>query len=133
MTDVDPEREIDRMHEAIEDWFTGAIDDLAPFADALAPAFHIVSPDGTTRSREEIVASMAGAHGTSADTEPPFVIDIRNVERRDSAGDHHLVTYEEHQRAGGSWEARTSSAWLREEAAAPGGLAWVHLHETWLE
>lgn len=120
------------MHEAIAAWFTGG-GALAPFAEALAPSFRIVSPDGTTRDREAIVASMRVARGAHAGEEPPFVIEVRAVEHREAVADRHLVTYEEHQRRAGEWEARTASAWLREDAAAPGGLTWVHLHETWLE
>lgn len=121
------------MHEVIEDWLTGALADIGPFADALAPAFRIVSPDGETREREAVVASMHDAHGSHAGTSPSFAVEIRDLEHRELAAGCHLVTYEEHQRVEGTWEARTSSAWLREDETAPGGLAWVHLHETWLD
>jgi hypothetical protein len=129
---ADPTDEPRRMHEAIEAWFTEG-DDLAPFADALAEEFRIVSPDGTTRDRAAIVESMREADGVHAGEDPPFVVEVRNVEHPESVADRHLVTYEEHQRVEGEWEARTSSAWLREDAEAPGGLVWVHLHETWLD
>lgn len=120
------------MHDVIEAWFTEG-EDLAAFADALAPEFRIVSPDGTTRHREAVVTSMEGAAGVHAGEDPPFVVEVREATLRESAGDRHLVTYEEHQRIESEWEARTSSVWLREDAEAPGGLAWVHLHETWLD
>jgi hypothetical protein len=129
---TDPADEPGRMHDAIEAWFTDG-DDLDPFADALAEEFRIVSPDGTTRDREAIVGSMREAAGVHAGADPPFVVEVRDVEHRESVADRHLVTYEEHQRIDGAWEARTSSVWLREDDEAPGGLAWVHLHETWLE
>lgn len=121
------------MHEAIEDWFTGALDDLAPFADALAPGFRIVSPDGAVREREAVVASMREARGSHAGEDPPFVVEVRDAAVRDAAGDRYLVTYEEHQRTRDGWTARTSSAWLQAAPAAPAGLAWVHLHETWID
>lgn len=132
MADVAPADEVVRLHDAIEAWFTVG-EALAPFADALAPEFRIVSPDGTERDREAVVASMREAAGAHAGTDPPFVVEIRNVEHRESVAGRHLVTYEEHQRVGGDWEARTSSVWLRDDAEAPAGLSWVHLHETWLE
>jgi hypothetical protein len=76
---------------------------------------------------------MREAAGVHAGADPPFVVEVRAVEHRESVADRHLVTYEEHQRIDAEWEARTSSVWLREDDETPGGLAWVHLHETWLE
>ena len=43
------------------------------------------------------------------------------------------VTYEEWQR--GSWQpnnGRISTVLLQNDRVAPGGLAWLHLHEVWL-
>lgn len=128
----DPVAEVRRLHDVIEAWFLAETDDLAPFSDALADEFHIVSPSGVTRSKTDIVASMADARGRYADATPPFEVRIENATVRVEAGASWLVTYEEHQRVDGDWEVRTSSVLLRERADAPAGIEWVHLHETWL-
>lgn len=132
-SDVDPVREVRRMHTFIEDWIGGIRDDVSPFADALAPEFTFVPPDGVLRDRESAVAAMEDAGGAHADSTPHFVIEIENAERQLSVYGMHLVTYEEYQRVDGDWQARTSSVWLRETADTPSGLEWVHLHESWLE
>lgn len=129
---TDPVAEITRLHDEIEAWFRGTTDDLSPFADALADDFHIVSPGGNTRSEAEIVDSLADARGLHEGASQPFEIRIENATVRVDDGDSWLVTYEEHQRVDGDWEARTSSVLLRERASAPAGIEWVHLHETWL-
>ena len=128
----DPLFEVHRLHDVIEAWFLGGIDDLAPFAEALADDFHIVSPSGTTRSKAAVVEGMTDAQGMYEASSPAFGIRIENATVRVDDGDSWLVTYEEHQRVDGDWEARTSSVLLRERAVAPAGVEWVHLHETWL-
>ena len=129
---TDPAHEIHRLHAVIEAWFRSEIDALAPFADALAEDFHIVSPSGSTSTKAAVIEGMADAQGRFADADPQFEIEIKNTQLRVDDGDQWLLTYEEHQRIDGDWEARTSSVLLQEQAAAPAGVEWVHLHETWL-
>lgn len=107
---TDPEREVRRLHEVIEGWFAGTVADLSPFVDAMDGAFRIVSPDGGTRTRDEVVTSMREAKGVHAGSDPPFAIEIRDADHRTVAGGYHLAAYEERQRVDGDWEGRTSSA-----------------------
>lgn len=129
---MDAVEEVRRLHDAIGAWFRGETDDLAPFADAMADEFRIVSPDGTTSDREAVIAGLRGARGAHAGETPPFRVEIRDPEVRASPGDCRLVAYEEHQRAGGEWTGRASTALLRPADDAPAGVEWVHVHETWL-
>ena len=43
-----------------------------------------------------------------------------------------LATYEERQRCAGAITRRRSSALFAPAATAPGGVAWLHLQETWI-
>jgi hypothetical protein len=139
--------EVVALHEFFEAWLSGRIDRtddaFARFADALDPGFHIVSPSGEVRDRESITSGVESAHDAHPDG---FGIRIENVQTRDhvvaaadhgdgDAGDRCLLTYEEWQtnRGGdGDETARLSTVLFREAPDAPGGVAWRHVHETWL-
>lgn len=126
-------REVVEMHEAIEIWLVAGADDaLDRFERALAPEFVIVDPDGGRTERDELVEGFSRAGGSQAASTPPFEIEVREVETRITGEAFCLVTYEEWQRSDGDETGRISSA-LFQRADAPDGVAWVHLHETWLQ
>ena len=125
---VDPEWEVRRLHEVIEAWLRGETDDLAPFAEALAPEFELISPDGIVSDREAGLTGLREGHGD----DPELAIAIRNVEHRTTDGNWHLVRCEGHQSIDGESTGRVSSAVLEERTDAPAGLSWIHLQETWL-
>jgi hypothetical protein len=123
-------REIKRLHDFFVSYYTGETDDSSPFIDALAPDFEMVGPDGDVLGRGAVVSLVEGkarAYGPGT-----FAIDIRNVVLVESGDGYALVRYEEHQRTPDDDTARLSSAFLRSDAGAPGGLAWKTVHETWL-
>ena len=102
---VDPEGEVRRLHEIIEAWLRGETDDLAPFAEALAPEFELISPDGIVSDREAVLTGLREGHGD----DPELTIAIQNVERRTIADDWHLIRYEEHQSIDDESTGRVSS------------------------
>ncbi len=53
--------EVADLHAAFERWFAGdgADRELERIADALAPGFQLVAPDGTVLDRERVVAGIA--------------------------------------------------------------------------
>ena len=132
-SDVDPVREVERMHVFIEDWIGGLRQNISPFTEALAEEFTFVPPSGSVLDREEAIAAMEAADDAHADSSPSFRVDVQDAEVQLSVYGMHLVTYREHQRIDGEWHSRTSSVWLRETTRTATGLEWVHLHETWLE
>ena len=132
-SDVDPVREVERMHVFIEDWIGGLRQNMSPFTEALAEEFTFVPPSGSVLGREEAITAMEAADNAHADSRPSFRIDVQDAEVQLSVYGMHLVTYREHQRIEGEWHSRTSSVWLRETTRTATGLEWVHLHETWLE
>jgi hypothetical protein len=71
------------------------------------------------------------AYGGQANTE--FRIWIEQPAARRLSGDLWLVTYEEWQNDGvGQINGRLSSALFTARAGMPNGVAWLHVHETWL-
>ena len=132
-SDVDPVREVERMHVFIQDWIGGLRQNMSPFTESLAEEFTFIPPSGTVLDREQSIAAMEDAGDAHADSSPSFRIDVQDAEVQLSVYGMHLVTYREHQRIDGEWHSRTSSVWLRETTRTATGLEWVHLHETWLE
>ena len=125
--------EVEGLHEFFVDWFTGELppEGFDRVGDALAPGFSRVDPDGDQQDRETILTSIEETHGAYGRDE--FDIDIRNLQVSDSGDTFALVTYEEWQTTPDGENGRISSALLRPTPAAPSGLAWVSLQETWLE
>ena len=126
--------EVVRLHEVIEAWTTGRLPEtyaaFAGFADALGPDFLIINPQGSAEPRGHVVPRFRERHGARG---PSFRITIDNAALRLTQGDHALVTYQEIWSLGEEPAGTIlSSAWLRREDTAPGGVLWLHLHETWL-
>lgn len=128
-------REVEALHDAMEDWFAGRVDDdaFSRIDRALAMDFEIVSPDSDRRGREELLDGLENAKGSKATSVPPFEINIKRVETRAESDDLCQLIYEEWQRSDGDATGRVSSALFRRREDAPEGVEWVHLHETWLE
>jgi hypothetical protein len=126
--------EIVELHRFFVDWFTGHCPKnragFARVADALAPGFVQVDPAGRERRRGPLLTALRAAHGSRAGE--PFAIRIVRPKiqlvRRGLA----LAIYEERQRSGGAITRRRSSALFQPAATAPGGVAWLHLQETWI-
>jgi hypothetical protein len=126
--------EIERLHRFFEAWFQGSLPrDPATFAacaDALAPGFVQIDPQGRERERDGLLAALEAAHGCRAAA--PFAIAIaepRILLERDGLV---LASYVERQHSGATGTARRSTAVLAAAPAAPLGVAWLHLQETWI-
>jgi len=141
------EREIRELHEFFARWYNGALakdeETFARFAGLLAPDFHIITPDGNIHDWTATLDAVFGSWGRKRDVDSPeaagpFQIEIRNVELRGGiSGEAFIATYEEwqsgaEQTATGTATGRLSTVIMRENAACPNGLEWLHVHETWL-
>ena len=126
--------EVHGLHQFFEDWFCGRVEDsdqaFQRCVAALDPGFVLINPDGDCTSRDDLLDRLRAAHGQYRDTY--FRIRIDQLAARNVADDVCLVTYQEWQETDGFWTARWSTALLREEPSAPNGLAWMHVHETWM-
>lgn len=127
-------KEVEELHRFFQDWFNGQLEptdhNFQRFSGVMAEGFEILSPDGGRMTRSEILARVREGHGSSNDKS--FRIWIENYESRAIARDLLLVTYEEWQETGGEKRGRTSSAVFRSKSTTPNGVAWLHVHETWL-
>lgn len=128
--------EVEALHAFFEAWFLGRIgDDDASFARlgrALAEDFTMITPDGATIGRAQVLGGLRTMHGAHGGSNPPFRIEIREARARPLGADACLVTYEEWQTLEGAVRRRASTAVLARRADAPDGLRWLHVHETWL-
>ncbi|MEU4579946.1 NmrA family NAD(P)-binding protein [Nonomuraea sp. ATR24] len=112
--------EIVRHHRVIERWLAGT-GGFEAFAEAHAPDFTLVTPDGQALSRERVLAEVAAARGA----DPGLRVEIRDARVVAGSGPLVVAAYEEWQRGRG----RRATAVLRREG---GALRWAHLHETWI-
>lgn len=130
-------REIEGLHDFFVAWYTGQREDFARMERAIDDGFEMVTPDGDRLDRAETLAMVRDGH----DRQPPgtFDIDIRAVElvERLSHPDVAIVRYEEWQTDETAQKrqetGRVSTATFRVDDAAPEGVAWTSVHETWLQ
>ncbi len=132
------EREVVELHRFFEDWFAGRLPDtddaFAALASVLAPSFEMVTPDGATRTRDQVLGGVRDGHpgGDGASSAGATRFEIRNHRHRHTFDDVAVVTYEEWQTRGDSSQGRVATAVFQAAEAAPNGVIWLHLHETML-
>jgi hypothetical protein len=134
MTDVAAlaEAEVEARHRFFVAWFIGQGPDAAleESARAFAPDMRRIAPDGRVQSADEVVAMLRAARSTHA---ADFSIRIEVRQSRSLTDGLALVVYDELQSEGGRRTARRASALFGVDPGAPGGVAWRHLQETWID
>lgn len=125
-------REIGELHDFFQAWMRGELPRtdaaFARFPAALDARFMLISPAGQAAGVEETVAWIRSAHGSR----PDFRLWTTDHQVRFEAAGCVLATYQEWQTRDGVTTTRLSSVLFRADPAAPNGVAWVHVHETWL-
>lgn len=134
--------EVVGLHEAFVLWFGTAPPDsnndsnsdseFERIEGAFGDGFVIIGPDGEAVNRDDICKRLWAMRGTFKDNVVPFAITIKNREARLIGPDICLVRYEEWQTFGDEEKARISTAVLKRDDTAPGGLLWLNVHETWM-
>ncbi len=132
-SDVDPEREIRRLHLLLEDWYGGIREDIEPIVDALADDFSMIRPDGTLCDRDAALAAWTDERDQFRASEPPVAVEIDELSVHRTLYGVHQLTYLKRLRIGGEWKNRRCSLWLRETERVPSGLQWLHQTETSVE
>jgi hypothetical protein len=126
-------REVNQLHHFFQEWFRGTLAqdevEFSRFSGVLADAFAMVGPNGRLYLREAILDRVWYGHGRWLGDGRIWV---QNCQLQWQRQEVRLVTYEEWQVQGGRTQARISSALLAPNEAAPNGLTWLHVHETWL-
>jgi hypothetical protein len=125
--------EIVELHDFFQGWLTGSLpatdEAYARLVDTTAQEFLLITPDGGRMLRERLLPELRAGHGSRLG----WQMWVENAELRFRGAELVVATYEEWQRhADGATTARLSTAVFRERAGTPNGLAWLHVHETWL-
>ena len=124
--------EITSLFSFFQDWMLGELENSDEVFDrcesALAPTFELISTGGESIGLQPLLLSLRGAHGSRQD----FEIRVENFVCHTFGEDTALITYEEWHRLGEEHKGRVATALLTRSAPAPGGVQWLHVHETWL-
>ncbi|MEC4018740.1 hypothetical protein [Streptomyces sp. H27-D2] len=124
--------EIVRLHDLLAGWLSGETartpEAFAPFAESHDPGFTLIEPGGKLLARDRVLTEVESVHGAA----PGLVIDISEVQLIAESGSLVVAGYEEwHSGPTAGGPRRVTAVFVR-EPAAPHGLRWRHLHETWL-
>lgn len=125
---ADWQREVDELHEFFQALFLGDIDSIDRADEAFGPDFTFVGPDGALASRGDIVDMLASGRGHSSELQITIEGHRTIVE-----GDAVIVGeyIEVHEFADGG-NRRRSTVVFEVDPAAPNGVRWRHVHETWM-
>ena len=125
--------EVERLHQFFQDWFNGQLEQsdsgLAPFANALAEDFHMVTPKGQVVDRAGTLETVREFYGSWHDDR----IWIENFIFRCQCGQVAVANYEEWQNIAGNVTRRISTAIFQVPVGGDGHLHWLHVHETLLQ
>jgi hypothetical protein len=124
-------REVLALHAFFADWFrdNGGVVDFAVCERSLARDFSMTAPDGSVLDRTAVMERIQQAHGSRAAGFAIVVLDPRTLWQGRNAV---LVGYIERHDGDGPTTRRRSSGLLTREPAAPRGVVWRHLQETWM-
>lgn len=124
--------EVEALHRFFVAWFAGRGPDAAldEEARAFAPDFVRIGPNGQEQTAAEVVAMLRALRGGRG---PDFAIAIERPATRHLRDDLVVVAYDERQEDIGVRTLRRSSAVFSPDPAAPRGVVWRHLHESWID
>jgi hypothetical protein len=128
--------EVLAIHVFLEQWLSGRVaneDDVFAqgFARRFDPGFVLLTPDGEVLPLALLTKAIRAWHGSS----PSLRLQIREVLLRRELDSLFVVTFEEWQRNAqhaAPNNGRLVTALLQTDRVAPGGFAWLHMHECWL-
>jgi len=125
-------REVVELHDLFVAWLRGdaSAKDFSRAEASIGKDFRMISPDGKMDDRAAVLALIKDARGSRPS---PFTIvarDPRTIWTGDGAV---LLEYTEEQYRDGRSTRRRSTAFFLANQAAPCGVEWRHLHETWME
>ncbi len=122
-------QEIIDLHRFFEAYFLGTEDSLDRAAAVLHRDFTIVGPDGDEADRDRTLDRLRSGHGHAT------ALTITTTDHRllHEAGSLVVARYVEHHRLADSANERLTTVVFAAETAAPHGLAWLRVHETWLD
>jgi hypothetical protein len=125
-------REVVALHAFFETWLqeSESVMDFSEVEAAIGKDFRIISPDGTIEEREAVVSSIRNARGSRGPTFTIGVLDPHAIWASDGVA---LLEYTEQQYRDGRTTRRRSTVLFLADPAAPRGVVWRHLQETWMD
>jgi len=127
--DLQIAEEIVALHAEFERWMRGEPGASLDRVEAcLGPDFTFVAPQGRLIERAQLMEGLRQSRGTSQ-----LRIWIQSPICRWSDDVAALATYQEWHERPDYTTSRRATVLFEVDAAAPGGLMWRHVHETWLE
>ena len=126
-------REIVELHDFFVRWFVAdgrPAPDFSRFETAMAADMTMIPPSGAVLDRAAVIDHVRAARGT---VDADFRIEIEDVRTHIEDERGIVVSYVEAQWRNGQQTRRRSSVLLTRNTAAPLGLEWRYLHETWLQ
>ncbi len=129
MTEPAWKLEIIALHDLFETYFLGETDDLTRVDAVLAADFSMVGPDGTSSIRAEVMAAITAGHGHSSS------LTINTLDHQLVASDPAMLIaeYIEEHVLSDRTNRRRSTVVFTPDEAAPHGLVWRRVQETWLD
>ena len=125
-------QEVVELHDFFFSWMRGdaPAGDFSRAEAAIGKDFRMISPDGTIDESAAVIAWIKGAHGSRP---APFTIAVRDPRTIWAGEGAVLLEYTEQQYRDGKPTRRRSTALFVANPAAPCGLEWRHLQETWMD
>ncbi|RQR66937.1 DUF3291 domain-containing protein [Burkholderia sp. Bp9126] len=127
------EGEVVGFHRDLERWLRGDVDDaaaaVARFRSSFAADSVLIAPSGRVETAASLSERLSRARGAFPDIRI-WTDQFATVWQTEDVA---LVKYREWRSFLGETTGRMSSVLFRNEPAAPGGVTWDHMHETWLE
>lgn len=125
-------QEVVDLHAFFETWLreSETAMDFSEVERAIGRDFRLVSPDGKIDERDAVVSWIKGARGSRGPTFLIVASDPRPIWAGTGAV---LLEYTEQQYRDGQTTRRRSTALFLANPAAPRGVEWRHLQETWLD
>ena len=124
-------QEIEELHDVFETYFLGTTDSLDRVEAVLSDDFTIVGPHGVTSSRADTVKALRAGHAHTSSLR----ITITDARLLVAEADVLVASYvENHELATGTNHRQSTVVFSQAGAdgAAPNGLLWRRVHETWL-
>lgn len=124
--------EIQLFHEVLQRWLCGDSEeprsDLNYMSAALANDMILVSPAGKIEAQGELLNRLSSAYGARPDVR----IRISDYEPIMVSKNNLLARYIETRTCPDTQDVRVSTVLFSQENDLPNGVAWRHVHETWL-
>ena len=124
--------EVVALHAFFETWLreSESVMNFSEVEAAIGRDFRLISPDGKIDEREAVLPWIRNARGSRGADFRIVATDPRAIWAGDAAV---LLEYTEQQYRNGRTTRRRSTALFLANPAAPRGVEWRHLQETWIE